>query len=91
MTQHSVGNPPRNRKIAKFYYILPFCIFDACFEEFFATDFFVKIKKNYVHTLQLFGSLLFFHAHYWTIFCSRDRIRIGNFRYCDHAAIVTYL
>ena len=53
MTQHSVGNPPRNRKIAKFYYILPFCIFDACFEEFFATDFFVKIKKNYVHTLQL--------------------------------------
>ena len=59
MKQHSFGNPPRNRKIAKFYYMLPFCIFDACFEEFFATDFFVKIKKNYVHTLQLFGSLFF--------------------------------
>ena len=49
---------PKNGKVLR-----TTIMYDACLESFLLPVFFVKIKKT-TCTLQLFGSLLFFHAHY---------------------------
>ena len=71
MTQHSVGNFSCNGKMTKYVQFVHHEYLRICIL-ILVQIFFVKIEK---HTLALFGSLLSFHAHYRTIFCSRDRIR----------------